>query len=516
MMATPTQEKISYGRRLSMLAAEHPDKPALIFVPIEGAHRTVTYRELDLASNRIARLFAEHHVNEQSLVVVGLPNCPEHYLATYAAWKLGALVLPMRANLPNRERDQMLELGKPTLVVSEWQEVSYPTLSLQDLHQANSYSDAPHPDRIPHPGKSIGSGGSTGRSKIIVDPNPLVVVPLADWEFGRSGLRAKQVQLVAGPLYHNSPFSWGHHGLMQDHTLILMEKFDAARAIDLIEQYRVNFGFLAPTMMQRIIREPNVYQRDFSSVQGILHTAAPCPPWLRRAWIELIGGDQLHEGFGATENVGHTQITGSEWLKHPGSVGKPMQCDLRILDENGNDLPTGQVGEIFMRRHHRQPTYYYLGSPPAKTTPDGFTSVGDMGWVDEEGYLYLADRRVDLIISGGANIYPAEVEAALTEHPNVGDVAVIGLPDDEWGKTVHAIIQLRDPNHPPTIMELDQHCRARIASYKAPKSYEFMTESPRDQAGKVRRTGLIAERANGNWHGIIVAKDAIAREAQHT
>jgi bile acid-coenzyme A ligase len=163
------------------------------------------------------------------------------------------------------------------------------------------------------------------------------------------------------------------------------------------------------------------------------------------------------------------------------------------------------VGEIFMRPHGAGPTYAYIGSPPAKGTPDGFTSVGDLGWVDAEGYLFLADRRVDLIITGGANVYPAEVEAALTEHPSVGDVAVIGVPDEDWGKRVHAVIQPRDPGDPPTVAALDAHCRERLASYKIPKSYEFVAQLPRDDAGKLRRSGLVAEREVGWTAGMIAA-----------
>lgn len=504
-------EPISYGRRLSMLAATHPDKAAILFAPVEGPERTVTWAELDRATNRAARLLETHGVNERSMVVVGLPNWPEHYIATFAAWKLGALVLPMRSSLPVRERDQILAVGMPAVVVANWENVAFPLLTTADLARADSYSDAPHPDRVPHPGKSVGSGGSTGRSKIIVDPRPLAKIPMAPGE-SRNGLRPGQVQLIAGPLYHNSPFSWGHIGLFEDHILVLMERFNAARAIDLIERHRVNFAFLAPTMMKRILDEPGATERDFSSIEGIFQTAAPCPPWLKRAWINLIGGEKLHEGFGSTEAVGHTTIRGDEWLLHPGSVGKPPDdCDLRILDEDFTELPQGEVGEIFFRPHDPTPTYYYIGSPPVKTSPDGFMSVGDMGWVDAEGYLFLADRRVDLIISGGANIYPAEVEAALTEHPAIADVAVIGLPDDDWGKIVHAVIQPRDMASLPTLPTLDAHCRERLAAYKAPKSYEFVNALPRDDTGKIRRSAMASERADGNWSGIIRVKDAALR-----
>ncbi|HEX5504364.1 MAG TPA: AMP-binding protein [Thermomicrobiales bacterium] len=498
MPKRPSQP-ISYGRRLSTLAARHPDRPAIVFVPDEGEERTISWRELDRTSNRVARLLARSGVAARSLVVIGLPNWPEHYVATLAAWKLGALVLPLAATMPRRERDQVLALGDPALVIADWEGVAYPMLNAVGLRRAEAFSDRRLPDRIPHPGKAMGSGGATGRPKIIVDPLPQVRTPLPPGARNFMGLAPGQVQLVAGPLYHNSPFGVSHTGLFEEHTLILMERFNAARAVDLIERHRVNFAFLAPTMMSRIIQLPGVGGRDFSSVDAIFHTAAPCPPWLKRAWIELLGGEKIYEGYGATEAVGYTAIRGDEWLAHPGSVGRPEGCALRILDEDGRDLPPGEIGEIFMRPHDDpRGTYYYLGSPPAKSTPDGFTSVGDLGWVDAEGYLYFADRRVDMIVTGGANVYPAEVEGALSEHPDVGDVIVIGVPDADWGRHVHAIVEPRDATRPPAVMALDTHCRARLTSYKVPKSYEFVDVFPRDASGKVRRSALVEERAAGD------------------
>lgn len=474
-----------------MLAGEHPERDAIIFVPVEGEEERVSWRTLDRRSNQVANLLAERGVDEDSRVVVGMPNIPAHFILTYAAWKLGALVIPIRSNLPARERDQLLEVAEPTVVIAPWGgEIGHPVVSREELESSYDYDDSPMPDVVPHPGKSVCSGGSTGRPKIIVDPRPWAFVPGQAARTG-VGMRLGQIQLLAGPLYHNSPFTWSHMGLFEDHTLVLFEKFDAARVVNAIERHRVNFGFLAPTMMQRIIRLPEIEQRDFSSVEAFFHTAAPCPPWLKRAWIDLIGAEKLYEGFGATEAVGSCVIRGDEWLEHPGSLGRPVNCDLAILDEDWQPVPVGEVGEIFMRSHSSQPTYVYIGSDRAKTTPEGFVSVGDMGWVDDEGYLYLADRRTDLIITGGVNVYPAEVEAALSEHPGIGDVAVIGLPDEEWGKRVHAIVQ---PGEELTVEELDAHCRERLSSHKVPKSWEFVDSLPRDEAGKLRRSALVAGR----------------------
>ncbi|RIK46796.1 MAG: hypothetical protein DCC58_01890 [Chloroflexi bacterium] len=497
-------ELVSYGRQVALLAEQHPERTAIIFVRVDGSERLVDWRELDRRSNQVAQAMEARGVNAASLVVVGLPNCPEHFFATYGAWKLGALVLPMRAALPQRERDAMLELGAPALVVADWQEVAWPLLTLAELDATVTLPLAELPDRIPHPGKAIGSGGSTGRPKIIVDPRPWAGVPNEFIDRDRSGFRPGQVQLVAGPLYHNSPFSWSNFGLFYDQTLVLMERFNAALALELIERYRVNWAFTPPTMLRRMYLEPDVHTRDLSSIERLFLTAAPCPPWLKRFWIERLGPTKIYEAFGSSEAVGHTDILGDEWLEHPGSVGRPQDTDLRILDEAGNELPPGEVGEIFMRRHdYPEPTYAYIGSPPAKTTSDGFTSVGDMGWVDADGYLFLADRRTDLIITGGANVYPAEVEAALIEHPLVYDVAVIGVPDDDWGKRVHAIIQPPHLDAAPDVAALDAHVRERLAAYKAPKTYEFVAQLPRDDAGKIRRAALAAERESG-WTDTMV------------
>jgi bile acid-coenzyme A ligase len=167
---------------------------------------------------------------------------------------------------------------------------------------------------------------------------------------------------------------------------------------------------------------------------------------------------------------------------------------VRILDDACHELPAGEVGEIFMRNVDGDPGHFYLGSPPVKETVDGFRSVGDLGWVDQDGYLDPADRRVDMIISGGANIYPAEVEAALADHPDIVDVVVIGIPDEDWGRRVHAIVQPRNEDNPPGLRALDAHVRERLAAYKVPKTYEFLPLLPRDDSGKIRRSALVAER----------------------
>lgn len=511
-MSTLTQPLISYGNRLSLLAAEHPDKDALRFVPQQGAMQSITWKQLDETSNQLARLLQSRHVTSDSLVVVGLPNSPAHFYAAFAIWKLGATLLPLNAALPDAERDKLLETAQPALVIAEWQGLGWPLLYPANFSAAEGFSTDPLPDCLPDPGIAIGSGGSTGRPKIILKNGPLAHVPgqLTTYPSLGSviGLRPGQTQLVVGPLYHSGPFSWAHEGLFEDHTLIVLERWDTARVIDLIEQQQINFMFMVPTMMSRVAKHPGVQARDFSSLETLFHAGGPCSPWIKQAWIDLIGAEHVFEGFGSSESVGVAVIRGDEWLAHPGSVGKPLSTDVQILDSQGQPLPAGEVGEIYMRWQHKpNPGFRYLGTPAPAITAAGYTSVGDMGWLDMEGYLYSADRRVDLIITGGANVYPAEVEAALIEHPAVSDVVVIGVPDDEWGRRVHAIIQPVNQAAPPSPVELNRHCRGRLAAYKVPKSYEFLALLPRSSAGKIRRLALVEERALGWTSAMLRAKE---------
>lgn len=484
------------------LVDEHPDKTAIIHVPEHGEHIRVSWAEFDSWSTKVARLFSDMGVEADDTVVVGTRNSHLHYFVTYAAWKLGALALPLRAELPDRERDEILALALPKVVFAEWDLNGIQVVSPAELlERAAHYSNERLPNVHPHPGKAIASGGSTGRSKIVVDRT---------WDPTRwyrdLGFRPNQVQLMAAPLYHNSPKLIGNTGLMHDHTLVIMERFEAPKAVDLIEQYRVSYAYLPPIIMQRIARLPGIEQRDLSSFEGMHSSAAVCPPWLKRAWIDLIGPEKVWEVYGSSEGIGSTMIRGDEWLAHPGSVGRPSPgCELKILDEAGNELPPGEVGEIYTRRDAGV-TFQYVGDARLKVTEDGFASVGDLGWVDKDGYLYIADRRTDLIVTGGANVYPAEVEAALGEHPGVADVVVIGVPDDEWGRRVHAIVQPRDSAEPPSPSELDAHVRERLTNYKAPKTYEFLSQLPRNEAGKIRRSELAAERESG-WHeGMVRAR----------
>lgn len=491
-----TTELLSFGRRLTQLAVERPDAPATSLVASDGSRDGVTFRELHRWSNAVAAALASEGVGASSTVVVGLGNSLEHMATIFGAWKLGALVLPMSTKAPAPERDAMLALAAPRVVVSSWGDVA--GISAAYVSDLRAGADLTPPDVVPHPGKSVGSGGSTGRPKIIVNPNPLAKVPgrTAGTVGDLVGFHAARVQAVPGPVYHNMPLTWSMHGVFEGQHVILLERFSAVQLLEVIERDRVEFMTVVPTMMRRVAELPNASSYDLSSLRGVLHSAAPCPPTIKRFWIDLVGPDVLWEGFGGAESVGQTLIDGNEWLAHPGSVGRPYETDLRIVGEDGRDLGPGEVGEVYMRPQAGSSAdrHRYLGSEPARTTDDGFVSLGDLGWQDEEGYLYCADRRLDMIITGGSNVYPAEVEAALLDHPSVSDAAVIGLPDEEWGKRVHAVVEAYAGRPAPDPDELITWCRNALSAYKVPKAVEVVSALPRDEAGKIRRRALVDAR----------------------
>jgi bile acid-coenzyme A ligase len=253
---------------------------------------------------------------------------------------------------------------------------------------------------------------------------------------------------------------------------------------------------MVPTMMLRIWRLPDEERakRDLSSVKGILHLAAPCPPWLKEAWIEWLGPEVIWELYAGTEAQGVTVIGGAEWMAHKGTVGKPFPGTMRILDpETHDELPPGEIGEVWMHPFGDAATYRYIGAE-ARRDDEGWESLGDMGSMDADGYLYLADRRTDMILVGGANIYPAEVEAALDEHPAVASCCVIGLPDEDLGQRVHAILELDPGAAAPTDDDLRRFLAERLSPTKIPRTFEVVDGTIRDDAGKVRRSALREER----------------------
>lgn len=303
--------------------------------------------------------------------------------------------------------------------------------------------------------------------------------------------------VMPGPLYHNGPAVWSCQALLCGSTVVLLERFDAEGTLAAIAEHQADVVYLVPTMMKRILRLDDEVRLgyDLSSLRVVWHLAEPCPQWLKQAWIDWLGPERIVELYAGTEGQAITTIIGTEWLEHRGSVGRVTAGEIKVCDADGNELPPGEQGEIWMRASHRDtPTYAYLGAE-AKQLDGGWESLGDMGWFDADGYLYLGDRLADMILTGGSNVYPAEVESAIQEHPAVRSVVVIGLPDDDRGNSVHAIVEA-DPAQVST-EELLAFAAERLAKYKLPRSVEFVDQPLRDDAGKVRRTALRTERTAG-------------------
>ncbi len=302
-----------------------------------------------------------------------------------------------------------------------------------------------------------------------------------------------QTILVLGPMYHANAFTSLLYLLAGD-DLVVLRRFDAATAVDAIERYGVTHFVATPTMLQRIADVPGIDDRDLSSIDWILQGAASMPPSLMTRWFELIEPEQLAMTYGMSEGFGITALRGDEWLERPGSVGRGARgTEVRILGEDGAELPVGEVGDVYLRTPGAEASTY-LGAPPARATDDGFRTGGDLGRLDADGYLYLADRRVDLVVSGGANVYPGEVEAALIDHPAIADVVVIGLRDEQWGRRVHAVIEPTDAVAPPSLDDVVAYAKSRLAPYKVPKSIDLVARMPRSEMTKINRSKLIEER----------------------
>ena len=483
---TTSTGPLSIAGCLTELARRDPDRLAV--VDEEG---TLTRRQLDLSTNALARAYAGLGVSAGRMVTIALPNGRAFVQACVAVWKLGATPQPVSARLPATELAAVIELADPVLVVGA--EIAGRRCVGADL--GGPADDSPLPDAVSLEWKAPTSGGSTGRPKLIVATVPGVFDPDAP---AVPYLHCDDVQLVPGPLFHNGPFLYCFRGLFCGHTVVLMQRFDAEQALVLIQAHRVGFAMVVPTMMQRIWRLAGREQYDISSLRMVLHLGAPCPPWLKRAWLDWLGPDRLLELYAGTEGNGITLISGDEWLGHPGSVGRPvLGSAVRVLRPDGSDCAAGEVGEVFlMPAGGPGSTYRYVGATARSV--DGWETLGDLGHLDAEGYLYLADRSADLILSGGSNVYPAEVEAALDSHPAVRSSCVVGLPDDDLGERVHALV---DATGPVTPAELTAHVATRLVRYKVPRTVELVDGPLRDDAGKLRRSALRAERLSRTSEG---------------
>ncbi|MER7448932.1 acyl-CoA synthetase [Nocardia beijingensis] len=490
-----------------------PDKPAVI---VAESGEALTYRELEEKSVRLARHLHDAGLRRGDHVALLSGNDPKIYEVYWAALRTGLYITAVNRHLSPSEISYIVDdCGARALIVSaglaDAAEQIVPETPAVEIRLAfgghvpgyKSYEEAtaaaspqPLPDQ-PRGADMLYSSGTTGRPKGIKQPLPDRQVGDAPGDtytaiFGPLyGFDTETVYLSPAPLYHAAPLRFGGVVHALGGTLVIMEKFDAEQALAAIERYRVTHSQWVPTMFVRMLKLDEAVRAryDVSSLRVAVHAAAPCPVDVKRAMIDW-WGPILYEYYASTEANGATFIDSEQWLRKPGSVGTAGLGTIRVCGDDGAELPTGEIGTIYFEREAAPFAYH---NDPAKTAdavhPDhpSWTTTGDIGYVDEDGYLFLTDRKAFMIISGGVNIYPQEVEDALALHPKVFDVAVIGVPDEEMGESVKAVVQPApgaEPG-PELAAELRDYLRDRIAHYKVPRSFDFADDLPRTPTGKL-------------------------------
>ncbi|MEI4472905.1 AMP-binding protein [Frigidibacter sp. MR17.24] len=487
-------DAMTFGARLRALAAARGEAEAVRFLPAAGPEVAISWRALDGMVDGFARALADRGVGQGDVVAFALGNIPAHLALALAIWRLGATTMVLDPAIPAARAAAMKARSGARLVVGAREDCGDITLAaLEDL--AAALPPAPVADRVSCPGKIVLSGGSTGLPKMMADARPFTRVPGASWGrvAPRLGFRADQVQLVCGAMSHNAPFTWAQNGLFEGNRLVLMERFDAIAALQAIDRHRIGFAMLVPTMMVRMADALPASGATLASLHALYHTGAPCAGWLKQAWIDILGPARVTEMYGSGENTGQTTITGTEWLSHRGSVGQGFETAIRIYGPDRRLLPAGETGEIFMRPDDTGGRSDYIGpdAPRPERDADGFQSIGDLGWLDDEGFLYLGGRRDDVVNSGGVKLHPETVEAVLLAHPDVADAVAYGIEDRDWGERLVAGVVAK-PGRAPDGESLRAFCAGRLAAHEVPKQIRLLKTLPRDGFGKIRRKDLRA------------------------
>jgi long-chain acyl-CoA synthetase len=477
------------------------------FAAADG-HRRRTWGELAQRSDRTANAIRALGLGEGDRFAVLMRNRVEWLEVVVGNLLAGTEYVPVNWHLAAPEIAYLLEDSgarfllhdSTTRGLCESAVALCPGVRLLDVDREWEAAVGAAPARLGTSGRAgavlIYTGGTTGRPKAVIR-DEVRRVPLDElpdfhrraatevWHFPAG----PAVHLTVCPLYHGAPPGLMLYSLLLGQSVVVHDAFDAERTLATIERERVTVLPLVPIQILRLLRlAPEVRSRyDLSSLEYVVHGAAPCPRWAKEALIDWLG-PIAWEYYGAVEGTGPFLCDSRTWLERPGTVGKPPPSfEVWAEDGQGKRLGPGQVGELRFRNSAGSPAYYHdEAKTSAAVRPDGTYSIGDFGWFDEDGYLYIADRRADLILSGGVNIYPAEIEAALSAHPGVRDVAAVGLPDDEWGERIHAVIEV-EAGTVLTPGDLGEHCRRLIAGFKCPRSYEFVDHLPRDESGKLRR-----------------------------
>ncbi|MFW0793868.1 acyl-CoA synthetase [Gordonia sp. CPCC 205515] len=494
-------------------ALRTPTKPAIV---MGSTGETVSFAELEIRSRQFARILRDNGIRAGDGVAILMENNRQFLEVAWAAQRSGLYYTAINRHLTSAEVQYILDdSGAVALISSDAMtdvlarlDLSGLTMRITVAGEIDGFESSEELLRATEVGplddesegrEMLYSSGTTGRPKGVRktlpqtplgDPSAATVQIAAG--LAMTGNTDDAVYLCPAPLYHGAPLifsmSWQRLGA----TVVVMEHFDAAQCLRLIDRYRVTSGQFVPTMFTRLLRLPpeEREQHDLSSLTSVVHSAAPCPVEVKQQMIEW-WGPIISEYYSGTEDVGTTFITAGEWLAHRGSVGRPLET-CHIVGPDGQELPTGEIGQVYFEggrafEYHNDPE-----KTAAAVNERGWRTIGDIGRIDDDGYLYLTDRAAHMIISGGVNIYPQETENVLAAHPAVADVAVIGIPDSEMGESVCAVVELVDT---PTVgddlaAQLYDYCRERLAGYKCPRTVEFVDALPRDPNGKLYKRKL--------------------------
>jgi long-chain acyl-CoA synthetase len=478
-------------------AKQRPDAAAITM----SDGRSMSFAQLDRLSTQLANRFHALGLRKGGVIAVLMENRPEYLVATWAAQRMGLYFTPINWHLKPDEVAYIVADSESVVMVTSAQHRETAaracigsrcghTINVDDGDWLDASTETQHE---PAEGQVMFySSGTTGKPKGIkraLDGRPFATQsPIDKFIAGFYGVNASTVYLSPAPLYHAAPLNWCMSILRAGAHIVVMPQFEPVDTLRLIQQYKVTLAQFVPTMFVRMLKLPDADRLayDTSSLQRAVHAAAPCPPDVKHAMMKW-WGPVLHEYYGGSEANGICAIGPEDWLTHPGSVGKAVLGVAHVCDDEGNELPAGETGGIYFSG---MPPFEYF-KDPEKTrsaySSQGWSSLGDIGYMDADGFVYLTDRKAFMIISGGVNIYPQEVENALISHPAVMDVAVIGVPHAELGEQVLAAVQLREPGQASEALkhELIEFCRARIAHYKCPKRVEFDPDLPRLPNGKL-------------------------------
>lgn len=489
---TGMSDFVTPGKQLEYVAKCKPDEKAIIYIDKEDNVRDITWKELHIASNKLAWHLMKKGFGKGQVAMVSFPNGIEHILATLAVWKTGGCYMPVSCKITDTELGDICRIIKPTVSFTD-KEMPCRTESIKIgsvFDVCKDESEEMPEDIAANPNMISPSGGTTGEPKFIKQnvASGLSDEIIKSW-FEMSGMEFEQRQLLVGPLFHGAPHTAAFNGLFVGNTLIIPRNLRPESIVRYIKEYKIEFIQMIPTLMNRIIKLADVDKEDFKSIKALHHTGGYCSPYLKEKWIDIIGAEKVYEMYSMTEAIGITCIRGDEWLKHYGSVGLPLGGSrISIRDEEGNELGPHEVGEIHMTSPSACCMTEYINHKPLETKDGGFRSVGDFGYVDEDGYLYFSDRRSDMLVIGGENVFATEVETVLTAYEKVVDAVVVGIPDEEWGRRLHAIVQKKEE---VSEEELIEYLGKHLLPYKVPKSFTFVPCIPRGDNGKVNRDMML-------------------------